>query len=231
MIQKQRKIMILAAGRGKRLRPLTDKIPKPLVEINGESLIGHHLKKLAGNKVVINHAWLGDKIVKSLADGNTYQTSVEYSPEPEGGLETAGGIIQALPKLTDGKTPFLVVNGDVYCDFEFADILVKPLPTGVLAHIVLVPSPSFKNKGDFGLEKGRVLQTGEYTFSGISLLHPDLFAGLPVSFLPLAPVLRQAVSEQKVTGEVFTGIWNDIGTLERLNSARALSSIKKCLDG
>ncbi len=219
-----RKVMILAAGRGKRLRPLTDKIPKPLVQINGESLIGHHLKKLTGRDVVINHAWLGDKIVAKLGKGEAYKVNIQYSAEPEGGLETAGGIIQALPKLagglasglTDEKNPFLVINGDIYCDFDFSKILEHSFAKGILAHLILVPTPSFKSQGDFGLQGDMVLQQGNYTFAGISLLHPDLFAGLSASFLPLAPILRTAIAQQQVTGEIFMGDWNDIGTLERL---------------
>ncbi len=226
----KRKIMILAAGRGKRLSPLTDNIPKPLVEINGESLIGHHLKKLSGREVVINHAWLGEKIVNTLGSGESYNTHIKYSPEPAGGLETAGGIIQALPKLTDGQSPFLVINGDIYCDYDFSNLLQMTLPKGILAHLVLVATPSFKKQGDFGLQdnkvlqnkvlQNKVLQQGDYTFSGISLLHPDLFAGLSVDFLPLAPILRQAIANNKVTGEVFNGNWSDIGTLERLQEVQ-----------
>ncbi|MDG4812210.1 nucleotidyltransferase family protein [Hydrogenovibrio sp. 3SP14C1] len=218
------KAMILAAGRGNRLRPLTDQLPKPLMDIHGQALIEYHLHALsrAGiDQVVINHAWLGQKIEAALGTGEAYQIEITYSPEPEGGLETAGGILQALPLLTDGNQPFLVVNGDVFTDFDFSALAKSTLPEGCLAHLILVPTPSFKAQGDFGLDKeGKVLATGDYTFSGISLLHPDLFSGITPGFVPLAPVLRDAIHQGKVTGEVYSGRWDDIGTIERLETAR-----------
>lgn len=218
------KAIILAAGRGNRLRPLTDQLPKPLVDIHGQSLIEYHLHALsqAGVKqVVINHAWLGQMIEDKLGKGEAYQIEITYSAEPEGGLETAGGIVQALPLLTDGKSPFLVVNGDVFTDFDFASLAQKPLAKDSLAHLILVPTPSFKAQGDFGLDKdGKVMVTGDYTFSGISLLHPDLFSGLAPGIVPLAPILREAMKDGRVTGEVYSGRWDDIGTLERLEAAR-----------
>jgi MurNAc alpha-1-phosphate uridylyltransferase len=217
------KAMILAAGRGNRLRPLTDVLPKPLMEVGGQALIEHHLLALASagvTDVVVNHAWLGEKIETKLGNGDAYGVQIQYSPEPEGGLETAGGIVQALPKLTDGSTPFLVVNGDVLTDYDFAGLAKMALPDGVLAHLVLVPTPAFKAAGDFGLEDGRVVAEGEWTFAGISVLHPSLFAGLTPGFEPLAPLLRQAMAAGKVTGEVYSGLWDDIGTVERLEAAR-----------
>lgn len=218
------KAMILAAGRGNRLRPLTDQLPKPLMDIHGQALIEYHLHALsqAGVKeVVINHAWLGQKIEEALGAGDAYQIQITYSPEPEGGLETAGGIMQALPSLTDGKKPFLVVNGDVFTDFDFAKLVKTALPEDRLAHLILVPTPSFKSRGDFGLDnEGKVLATGDYTFSGISLLHPKLFSDISPGFVPLAPILREAIKQGKVTGEVYSGRWDDIGTIERLEAAR-----------
>lgn len=218
------KAIILAAGRGNRLRPLTDELPKPLVEIHGQSLIEYHLRALsqAGvQQVVINHAWLGQMIEDKLGTGASYEMQITYSPEPEGGLETAGGIVQALPLLTDGKKPFLVVNGDVFTDFNFAALAQATLSKESLAHLILVPTPSFKTQGDFGLSKdGKVMTTGDYTFSGISLLHPDLFSGLEPGVVPLAPVLRKAMKNGLVTGEIYSGRWDDIGTLERLEAAR-----------
>lgn len=217
----KRKVMILAAGRGKRLRPLTDKMPKPLVTIQGKSLIEHHLQKLTDCEVVINHAWLGQQIEEALGDGSAYQVHITYSPEPEGGLETAGGILHALANLTDGKSPFLVVNGDVFSDFDLNALRLKPLKKDCLGHLILVPSPSFKDTGDFGLsEEGLVLQEGDLTFAGISLLHPDLFKNQAGGFVPLAPILREAIHQGSLTGEVYHGAWNDIGTLERLEEAR-----------
>lgn len=218
------KAIILAAGRGNRLRPLTDQLPKPLVDIHGQSLIEYHLYALskAGVKqVVINHAWLGQMIEDKLGTGEIYQVQITYSSEPEGGLETAGGIMQALPLLTDGETPFLVVNGDVFTDFDFIALAQKALPKDSLAHLILVPTPSFKTQGDFGLDKeGKVMAAGDYTFSGISLLHPDLFSGFEPGVMPLAPVLRDAMNQGRVTGEIYSGRWDDIGTLERLDAAR-----------
>ena len=214
------KVMILAAGRGERLRPITDDLPKPLVEVAGYSLLEHLLHKLEGCEVVINHAWLGRKIEVALGDGSQYGCAIQYSPEPEGGLETAGGIVQALSLLSDGIEPFVVVNGDVFSDFELHRLLTLSLEPGKLGHLVLVPTPSFKTQGDFGLANNVVLPDGEWTFSGISILHPDLFKGLPKTKLPLAPILRQAMLKGLVTGEVFDGYWSDIGTLERLEAAR-----------
>lgn len=218
------KALILAAGRGNRLRPLTDQLPKPLMDIHGRALIEYHLHALsrAGIKeVVINHAWLGQKIEEALGTGESYQVQITYSPEVEGGLETAGGILQALPLLTDGPRPFLVVNGDIFTDYDFSALAKMILPAECLAHLILVPTPSFKTQGDFGLDNtGKVLETGDYTFSGISLLHPKLFAGLSPGVVPLAPVLREAIKQGKVSGEVYSGQWDDIGTLERLEAAR-----------
>lgn len=215
--------MILAAGRGKRLRPLTDSVPKPLVKVNDQCLIEYHLhalQKAGVTQVVINHAWLGQQIEETLGDGRRYGVQIDYSPEPEGGLETAGGILQAMPKLTDGQAPFLVVNGDVLTDFDFTPLANYELPEGVLAHLVLVPTPAFKAQGDFGLQDGKVTEQGDLTFSGLSVLHPDLFQDVAPGFVPLAPILRTAMGRQQVTGQVFDGRWDDIGTLERLENAR-----------
>lgn len=219
-----RRAMILAAGRGKRLRPLTDHIPKPLVEVGGVSLIEHHLQKLSQLKVqdvVINHAWLGEKIESAIQGEHRYGLNIHFSAETEGALETAGGIINALPWLSDQKEPFLIVNGDVFTDMDFATLLDKKLPDGILAHLVMVPTPDFKDKGDFGLDaSGQIIDSSDYTFSGISLLHPDLFRDLTPGFRPLAPLLREAIALGQVSGELFQGYWNDVGTLDRLEAAR-----------
>lgn len=234
------KAMILAAGRGKRLRPLTDTTPKPLITLNGKPLIEYHLEKLADlgvRQVVINQAWLGEQLPAKLGGGERFGLEIVYSPEPEGGLETAGGIIQALPLLTEnGKNlaPFLVINGDVFTDYSFADLPTQ-LPENILAHLVLVPTPAYKAAGDFGLQAlqgeqtaknlpqpGLVVPTGEHTFAGISLLRPELLQDIAVGFIPLAPILRQAMENQQVSGELFQGVWQDIGTPERLAAAEKL---------
>lgn len=229
------KAMILAAGRGNRLRPLTDSLPKPLVPLCGKPLIEYHIEKLAAvgvQEIVINHAWLGEQIEQTLGNGARWGVTIHYSPEPEGGLETAGGIINALPLL--GDAPFLVINGDVYCEFDFSALIEQAgsLDESRLAHLVLVPSPEFNAKGDFGLVKdgahdlpqnpaqtnstGRVLAEGEYTFAGLSVLHPGLFKTMEVGFIKLAPILRDAMHAHLVTGQLYEGLWSDIGTLERL---------------
>jgi len=220
------KAIILAAGRGNRLRPLTDEIPKPLVEVNGQSLIEYHLRKLAQSgfqEVIINHAWLGFKIEEKLGEGSNYGLKIHYSPEPEGGLETAGGIIQALPLLTNTSRTeaFAVINGDVWTDYDFSALKKHHLDEpNQSAHLILVPSPSFKESGDFGLQNQQVIQQGDHTFSGISVLHPKLFAGSEVGFLKLAPFLRQAIQQGQVSGELYEGGWDDVGTLERLEKVR-----------
>lgn len=223
------KAMILAAGRGNRLRPITDKTPKPLVPLCGQPLIEYHIEKLAKagvQEIVINHAWLGDQIEQQLGDGSRWGVNILYSAEPEGGLETAGGIINALPLL--GDQAFLVINGDVFCEYDFANLVKKALSwqqtvSEDLAHLVLVPSPEHNAKGDFGLnQQSYVEQEGEYTFAGLSVLHPKLFAGMEVDFIRLAPVLRQAMQEGKVSGELDNGLWSDIGTIERLQQTERL---------
>ncbi|QCU91094.1 nucleotidyltransferase family protein [Thiomicrorhabdus sediminis] len=231
------KAMILAAGRGNRLRPITDTLPKPLVPLCGKPLIEYHIEKLARSgveEIIINHAWLGEQIEQTLGDGSRWGVKILYSAEPEGGLETAGGIINALPLL--GENPFVLINGDVYCDFDFSDLIAKAQTLAVkeqgqntdlqLGHLYLVPSPEHNAKGDFGLPEGRaqgpVSEQGDYTFSGLSVLHPQLFADMPVSFIALAPILRQAMQQQSLTASLQTGLWSDIGTLERLQATEAL---------
>lgn len=215
------KAMILAAGRGNRLRPLTDSLPKPLVKVCGKSLIEYHIEKLAAvgvTDIIINHAWLGEKIEATLGCGQRWGVTIHYSPEPEGGLETAGGIINALPLL--GHAPFIVINGDVYCDFDFEPLIKQAQQmlgrSDTQAHLMLVPSPEHNAQGDFGLTNTRVTDAGHYTFAGLSVLSPALFTDLDVGFIKLAPILRQAMQRQTVTGTVFEGFWSDVGTLERL---------------
>lgn len=210
------KAMILAAGRGERMRPLTDDTPKPLLRIGGQMLIEHHIHRLAQAGItglVINHAHLGERIVAALGDGDAYGVSISYSAEPAGALETGGGIHHALPLL--GEAPFLVVNGDIWTDYPF-DRLPKE-PAG-LAHLVMVDNPAHHPDGDFSLSNDRLSQRGPYmlTFSGIGVYRPALFSDCAAGAFPLAPLLRTAMDRDEVGGEHYDGRWFDIGTPERL---------------
>lgn len=211
------KAMILAAGRGERMRPLTDSLPKPLLKVAGKMLIEYHLEKLKLaqiTEVIINHAWLGSKIEQALGDGSRYGLNIIYSAEAEA-LETAGGIINALPLL--GNKPFIVINGDIFCDYDFTNLMA---PMSGLAHLILVNNPLHHAEGDFALTKsGSVTQTGSHklTFSGIAQYHPDLFKNRLSGKLALAPVLREAIDNHLITGSHYQGIWHDVGTPERLN--------------
>lgn len=209
------KAMILAAGRGERMRPLTDHTPKPLLIAGGKPLIQHHIERLAAagiRELVINHAHLGAQIEAALGDGAGFGVEIRYSPE-ERALETGGGIFRALPLL--GPEPFLVVNGDVWTDVDLAGLA---LDAGDLAHLVLVDNPPHNPKGDFVLIAGRVRSTGtpRLTFSGIGLYRPELFDGQTPGAFPLAPLLRQAMKAGRVGGRHHGGHWFDIGTPERL---------------
>lgn len=214
------KAMILAAGHGTRMRPLTDHTPKPLLKVAGKPLIVWHIEKLrqAGfQDIVINIAWLGKQIPQALGDGKQFGVHLHYSDEQhEGALETAGGIIKALALL--GDATFLVINGDVWCDYPFSTN--DPLKAGDLAHLILVNNPQHNPDGDFALQQGRVVNEGEpkFTFSGIGYYSPALFKGLPEGKRPLAPLLRAAMKTNKVSGEVYRGDWHDIGTPERLEA-------------
>lgn len=208
--------MILAAGRGERLRPLTDALPKPLLVARGRPLIEHHMMALARagiTELVVNLGWLGERIRAHLGDGHRLGVQVTFSEEGYPALETGGGIHRALPLL--GADPFWVVNGDVYCDFPFSR---RMLPAGVLAHLVLVPNPAHHPDGDFVLADGRVGNDpqGRLTYSGLAVLDPQLFAGCAPGRFALAPLLRAAADRGEVTGELFTGFWSDIGTAARL---------------
>lgn len=210
--------MILAAGRGERMRPLTDRTPKPLLPVAGKPLIIWHLERLARagiHEIVINHAHLGDQIEALLGDGDAWNVSIHYSAEPQGALETAGGIANALPLL--GDEPFLVVNGDIYCDWDFSRARIAD---DALAHLVLVENPPHHPAGDFSLSDGKVGAGGTaYTFSGIGIYRPELFAdiarGTPAK---LAPLLNEAIAAGLVSGEYHTGRWVDVGTPERLEA-------------
>lgn len=208
--------MLLAAGRGERMRPLTDTTPKPLLRIGGQMLIEHHIHALASagiTRLVINHAWLGDRIVRALGDGSAYGVQIEYSAEGETGLETGGGIQRALPLL--GSDPFLVINADIWTDIGFSRL--PQTPDG-LAHLVMVDNPAHHPQGDFSLVDGKLAQHGAQmlTFSGIGVYRPELFSGCAPGRFPLAPLLRTAMDSGQVSGEHFHGTWFDIGTPERL---------------
>lgn len=220
------KAMILAAGLGKRMRPLTDHLPKPLLSVGGKPLIVWHIEKLAQSgfrDIVINMAWLGWKIPEMLGDGSQWGVRLHYSDEQqEGALETAGGIIKALSLL--GNEPFLVVNGDVWCDYPCP---IFQLGNHDLAHLILVKNPEHNPKGDFALKEDRILSQGDnqLTFSGIGYYHPALFEALPYGKQALAPLLRTAMDKQKVSGQFFQGDWRDIGTPERLKQLDQLLTI------
>lgn len=216
--------MILAAGRGERMRPLTDHTPKPLLPVGGKPLIVWHIERLVAAgiaELVINHAHLGEQIEDVLGDGSRFGASIRYSPEAAA-LETAGGIANALPLL--GDEVFAVVNGDVWCDYDFARLV--ELAAGLqsshdLAHLVLVNNPEHHPNGDFPLEGGRISTTSpalaKFTFSGIGLYRPALFDGIARgSAAPLAPLLRAAIVEGRVSGEHHAGRWVDVGTPQRL---------------
>lgn len=211
------KAMILAAGRGERMRPLTDKTPKPLLKVKGKPLIVWHIEKLASlgfSEIVINIAHLGNQIKETLGDGSKWGVSLIYSDEQEcGALESAGGIIKALPLLEDEI--FLVVNSDIWCDYEFESSFNL---NGDLAHLILVPNPQHNHEGDFALHKNRVVNDAKkkFTFSGIGYYSAELFRGLECKKMPLAPLLREAIANNRISGTLYEGKWHDIGTPQRL---------------
>lgn len=212
------KAMILAAGRGERMRPLTDHTPKPLLPVAGKTIIEHTITQLVSagfNNIVINHAHLGQQIEDKLGNGRQFGATISYSPEGEQALETAGGIINALPLL--GDDVFLVVNGDIATDFPFAELKNQAVD---LAHLVLVNNPDHHPQGDFGLDSstGLIIDncTEKFTFSGVGLYRAELFRNTPSGVSKLAPLLRQAIAGQRVTGQQFAGFWMDIGTPARL---------------
>lgn len=213
--------MILAAGRGERMRPLTDNCPKPLLAAAGKPLIVWHIERLrsAGIRdIVINHAHLGHMIEAALGSGEALGVRLHYSAEPQA-LETAGGIRQALALL--GEDPFIVVNGDIHCDFDPARLIgtSASLAAGTLAHLILVPNPAHHPEGDFGLRDGRLrlTDTDRLTYSGIGVFHPALFANIqPGTRVALGPLLRENIDRDRVSGERHVGYWLDVGTPERL---------------
>ena len=208
--------MILAAGRGERMRPLTDTIPKPLLRIRGQPLIERHVVRLAEagiEKLVINLAWLGSMIRDYLGDGSRYGVSIQYSEESPRMLETGGGIFRALPLLRPG--PFLTVNGDVFTDYPFDRLL---LGDGHDAHLVLVPNPPQHSQGDFGMHGGLAVPAAaqQYTFAGIAAYRAEFFSGCADGVFPLKPLLLRAMAARRCSAELFTGPWEDVGTPQRL---------------
>ena len=224
--------MILAAGRGERLRPLTDTTPKPLISLGRETLIERHIRRLhlAGiNQIVINTAWLGEKIEQHLGNGSQYGVQIQYSRETNGCLETAGGIATALPLL--GDNPFIVVNGDIFCDIDF-NLMKNQLLTlkenpQIKAHLWLVENPPHHPNGDFSIDNNLLQKDGtpKYTFSGVAVYRPEFFNGvLPNVKRALAPLLFAAAEEQQITASRMTEYWLDVGTVERLEIARQKSA-------
>ncbi|MBV9345690.1 MAG: nucleotidyltransferase family protein [Gammaproteobacteria bacterium] len=209
------KAMVLAAGRGERMRPLTDATPKPLVPVGGRPLIAWHLAALARagvREVVINLSWLGAQLRAALGDGREFGVRLHYSQEGPVPLETGGGIFRALPLL---GSPFLVVNGDIWTDIDFGSLALEP---DADAHLVLIPNPPHHPRGDFALEGGQVLQAeaGRVTYSGVGVYRAEFFAGCEPGRFPLLPLLNRAIAARRVRGQLHRGDWCDVGTPERL---------------
>jgi N-acetyl-alpha-D-muramate 1-phosphate uridylyltransferase len=206
--------MILAAGRGERMRPLTDATPKPLLKVGGKSLIQHHLQALASagvRDVVINLAWKGAMIREALGDGAPFGVRIQYSDEGDAALETGGGVFKALPLL--GPEPFLVVSGDIWTDFNLATCVGR-LAANDVAHLVLAPNPSFHEKGDFCLDGGRLMDSGRsrHTYANIGVFRPAFFAGCTPGKFPLAPLMYDWIRRGRVSGELYEGRWRNVGT-------------------
>jgi N-acetyl-alpha-D-muramate 1-phosphate uridylyltransferase len=216
------KAIVLAAGRGERLRPITDTLPKPLVPVGGKPLIVYHLEALARagiRDVVINLSWLPDKIRAALGDGSQYGVHITYTDEGPVALETGGGIFNAIQHL--GPGPFLVVNGDTFTDIDFGALRAgaeADTRAGALARLVLVPNPAQHPRGDFGLEDDRIVEreTDRLTYSGIGMYRPELFEGCQPGRFPLLPLFKRAIAAGRLRGELHTGEWNDVGTPQRL---------------
>jgi MurNAc alpha-1-phosphate uridylyltransferase len=216
--------MILAAGRGERLKPLTDSIPKALCIVKNKPLIVHHVENLAScgfHQVIINHAYLGGKIRQYLGNGLAFGIEIIYSSEPPGGLETGGGIVQALPIL--GTEPFVTVNADIYTDYNFNTLVI---PNNRLAHLVLVKkNPTLDHFGDFGLNPAGDVNTNtlDYTFAGIAYYQPKFFQNYAIGRYSVTPLLRKHLLLKQVSGEIYAGQWFDIGSLQRLEEAKQSS--------
>jgi MurNAc alpha-1-phosphate uridylyltransferase len=214
--------MILAAGRGERMRPLTDTLPKPLLEVGGKPLIQYHLEALgrAGiEDVVINLAWQGEVLRSALGDGQRLGVRICYSEEPEGALETGGGMLAALPLL--GPGPFLAISGDIWTDFPL-ESLVRRLASGDVAHFVLVPNPDFHQQGDFGLENGRLLDRApRHTYANLGVMSAGFFADRQPGRFPLAPLMFDWIRRGRVSGELYRGRWYNLGTPMQLTQLDA----------
>jgi N-acetyl-alpha-D-muramate 1-phosphate uridylyltransferase len=215
--------MLLAAGRGERMRPFTDTRPKPLAELLGKPLIQHHVERLAAagiERVVINLAWLGSQIRDVLGDGQRFGVELRYSDEGPAALETGGGIFKALPLL--GTDPFWVVSADLWTEFAFTDAEQR-LATTDLAHLVMVENPIFNLKGDFSLHNGRISETEgrRLTYASLALFRPELFLGCQAGRYSVVPLLRAAVANSRVSGELFAGCWFNIGTTAQLLAVEA----------
>ncbi len=219
--ERPRVAMILAAGRGERMRPLTDRCPKPLLRVRGKPLIEHHVERLAMagiESIVINLAWLGSMIRDYLGDGSRYGVTLTYSEEAPRALETAGGIFRALPHLIPG--PFLTVNGDIFTDFPFALAALAPDRD---AHLVLVPNPPQHPGGDFGLEHRLAVPSAavQFTFSGIAVFREQFFENCVDGAFPLKPLLMRSMAARRCSAELYSGLWEDVGTAERLQALNA----------
>lgn len=215
------KAMLLAAGRGERMRPITDSLPKPLVQVRGRALIAWHLAALvrAGvREVVINVSWLGEQLRAALGDGREFGAQITWSDEGPVPLETGGGIFRALPWL--GPEAFLVVNADIWTDIDFGRLKLDP---GSDAHLVLIPNPPHHPRGDFGLDGGLVVNrdSERFTYSGVGMYRPEFFAGCTPGKFPLLPLLNRAIAARRLSGQVYRGDWCDVGTAERLASLEA----------
>lgn len=215
------KAMILAAGRGERMRPLTDTVPKPLLPVGGKPLIQYHIEALAAAGVcdiVINLAWQGEMLRHTLGNGARFGVKLVYSDEGSQALETGGGIFKALPLL--GPAPFLVVSGDIWTDYPLAQLLTRldvPATADDVAHFVMVPNPEFHTRGDFALRDGRVAAEGErYTYANLGVFRPGFFAGCSAGCFPLAPLMAAWIARQRVSGELYRGRWHNIGTPAQL---------------
>lgn len=213
--------MILAAGRGERMRPLTDHTPKPLLTVAGKPMIQYHIEALAAagvREIVINLAWLGPQIRAALGEGSQFGVHLHYSDEGDAALETGGGVFKVLPFLAgpSGTDPFLVVSGDVWTEYPLGDAM-KKLSAGDMAHFVVVPNPDFHARGDFGLAGDRLTDSGErYTYANIGVMRPEFFAGSSPGKFPLAPLMFDWIRKGRVSGELFRGVWHNVGTPQQL---------------
>lgn len=213
--------MILAAGRGERMRPLTDRTPKPLLTIAGKPMIQYHIETLAAagmRDIVVNLAWLGGQIRDALGDGSRFGVRIQYSDEGDAALETGGGIFKALPLLAGaaGNDPFVVVSGDIWTEYPL-DTCANKLAASDVAHFVVVPNPDFHARGDFGLADGRLIDAGErYTYANIGVFRPEFFANSQPGKFPLAPPMFDWIRQGRVSGELYRGGWHNVGTPEQL---------------